>query len=191
LSILYDDVKKPDAREKNLLTRRALPGTTLQLAYPAQLGLFAQPWVSVQAPLRAQTQLSFSHPQSSQTPSFKSSHRLVSNVARSPHRSSSQTRPPPAFHPSQKKIHSHSHHRSYAVGTWPDSFRASSAELGMTDHIGGPSSPNCIHRFCPENFEEDEEQSSDGRTYLDSRCNMILVRKIMEQRRRKASAGGI
>jgi hypothetical protein len=36
------------------------------------------------------------------------------------------------------------------------------AELGMTDRTGGPSSDNYVHRFRPENFEEDDQQQSDG-----------------------------
>ena len=32
----------------------------------------------------------------------------------------------------------------------------------MTDHTGGPSAPNYVHRERPENYEEDEELSSDG-----------------------------
>ena len=115
-------------------------------------------------PLRAQTQLSFSNPQSSQTPSspIKSSHRLVSNVAR----------------PFTAPAHKHAHHlhsippREKSTRTliidhmlWAHGrtrFAQARAELGMTDRTGGPSSPNYIHRFRPENFEEDEEQSSDG-----------------------------
>ena len=41
-------------------------------------------------------------------------------------------------------------------------FAQGRAELGMTDRTGGPSSPNYVHRERPENFEEDDEQSSDG-----------------------------
>jgi len=41
-------------------------------------------------------------------------------------------------------------------------FGQARAELGMTDHTGGSSSTNYVHRERPENFEEDEEQLSDG-----------------------------
>jgi hypothetical protein len=41
-------------------------------------------------------------------------------------------------------------------------FAQARAELGMTDRTGGPSSRNYTHRQRPENFEEDEEQLSDG-----------------------------
>jgi len=41
-------------------------------------------------------------------------------------------------------------------------FAQARAELGMTDRTGGPSSANYVHRERPENFEEDEEQLSDG-----------------------------
>jgi hypothetical protein len=41
-------------------------------------------------------------------------------------------------------------------------FAQARAELGMTDRTGGPTSLNYVHRFRPENFEEEEEQSSDG-----------------------------
>ncbi|KAJ2929181.1 hypothetical protein H1R20_g7905, partial [Candolleomyces eurysporus] len=36
------------------------------------------------------------------------------------------------------------------------------AELGMTDLTGGPSSPNYAHRTRPENYEEEDEVSSEG-----------------------------
>jgi hypothetical protein len=41
-------------------------------------------------------------------------------------------------------------------------FAQARAELGMTDRTGGPSSANYVHRERPENFEEDEEELSDG-----------------------------
>jgi hypothetical protein len=41
-------------------------------------------------------------------------------------------------------------------------FAQGRAELGMTDRTGGQDSLNYAHRERPENFEEDEEQSSDG-----------------------------
>jgi len=41
-------------------------------------------------------------------------------------------------------------------------FAQARAELGMTDRTGGSSSPNYIHRERPENFEEEDEVSSDG-----------------------------
>ena len=118
-------------------------------------------------PLQAQTQLSFSNPQSSQTVTLSSTRssrpsRLVSNVAR----------------PFTAPAHKHAHHlhsippREKSTRTliidhmlWAHGrtrFAQARAELGMTDRTGGPSSPNYIHRFRPENFEEDEEQSSDG-----------------------------
>jgi hypothetical protein len=44
-------------------------------------------------------------------------------------------------------------------------FAQARAELGMTDRTGGPSSKNFSHRFRPENFEEEEEQPSDGERF--------------------------
>jgi hypothetical protein len=41
-------------------------------------------------------------------------------------------------------------------------FAQARAELGMTDRTGGPNFRNFVHRHRPENFEEDEEQPSDG-----------------------------
>ncbi|CAA7269446.1 unnamed protein product [Cyclocybe aegerita] len=41
-------------------------------------------------------------------------------------------------------------------------FAQARAELGMTDRTGGPSSPNYVHRRRPENYEEDEEEGSEG-----------------------------
>jgi hypothetical protein len=36
------------------------------------------------------------------------------------------------------------------------------AELGMTDHTGGPSSPSYVHRRRPENYEEEDELGREG-----------------------------
>jgi hypothetical protein len=41
-------------------------------------------------------------------------------------------------------------------------FAQARAELGMTDRTGGMSSLNYVHRQRPENYEEDEEEGSDG-----------------------------
>ncbi|KAK7466129.1 hypothetical protein VKT23_004854 [Stygiomarasmius scandens] len=41
-------------------------------------------------------------------------------------------------------------------------FAQARAELGMTDRTGGPSSPNYPHRTRPENYEEEDQVSSDG-----------------------------
>ncbi|KAJ7580262.1 hypothetical protein C8J56DRAFT_1058575 [Mycena floridula] len=41
-------------------------------------------------------------------------------------------------------------------------FAQARAELGMTDPTGGLSSPNYIHRNRPENYEEEDEASSEG-----------------------------
>lgn len=41
-------------------------------------------------------------------------------------------------------------------------FAQARAELGMTDRTGGPSSTKYTHRERPENYEEDEDQLSDG-----------------------------
>ena len=41
-------------------------------------------------------------------------------------------------------------------------FAQARAELGMTDRTGGSSSPNYIHRERPENFEEEDEATSDA-----------------------------
>ncbi|THU86515.1 hypothetical protein K435DRAFT_970239 [Dendrothele bispora CBS 962.96] len=41
-------------------------------------------------------------------------------------------------------------------------FAQARAELGMTDRTGGPSSPNYTHRTRPENYEEEDQVSSDG-----------------------------
>lgn len=46
------------------------------------------------------------------------------------------------------------------------------AELGMTDRTGGQNSPNYAHRERPENYDEDEEQSSDG-----EECNVLYARE--------------
>lgn len=45
-------------------------------------------------------------------------------------------------------------------------FAQARAELGMTDRTGGPSSSNYVHRQRPENFEEDEEEYSDGENLI-------------------------
>ncbi|PPQ98178.1 hypothetical protein CVT26_003224 [Gymnopilus dilepis] len=41
-------------------------------------------------------------------------------------------------------------------------FAQARAELGMTDRTGGPSSPNYAHRTRPENYEEEDEEGSEG-----------------------------
>jgi len=41
-------------------------------------------------------------------------------------------------------------------------FAQARGELGMTDRTGGSSSPNYVHRERPENFEEEDEVTSDG-----------------------------
>ncbi|KAF9260033.1 hypothetical protein L218DRAFT_1079564 [Marasmius fiardii PR-910] len=41
-------------------------------------------------------------------------------------------------------------------------FAQARAELGMTDRTGGPSSSNYQHRYRPENYEEEDETTSDG-----------------------------
>jgi hypothetical protein len=43
-------------------------------------------------------------------------------------------------------------------------FAQARAELGMTDRTGGASSPRYAHRERPENFEEDDEEQSEGET---------------------------
>ncbi|KAH8822843.1 hypothetical protein DL96DRAFT_1619486 [Flagelloscypha sp. PMI_526] len=47
-------------------------------------------------------------------------------------------------------------------------FAQARAELGMTDRTGGPSSSNYQHRLRPENYDEDEEASSDAENDLQS-----------------------
>jgi hypothetical protein len=44
-------------------------------------------------------------------------------------------------------------------------FAQARAELGMTDRTGGPSSKNYNRRSRPENFEEEEEQPSEGESF--------------------------
>jgi hypothetical protein len=41
-------------------------------------------------------------------------------------------------------------------------FAQARAELGMSDRTGGAASLNYVHRRRPENYEEDEEEGSDG-----------------------------
>lgn len=41
-------------------------------------------------------------------------------------------------------------------------FAQARAELGMSDRTGGPSSLNYIHRQRPENYEEEDDEGSDG-----------------------------
>jgi hypothetical protein len=41
-------------------------------------------------------------------------------------------------------------------------FAQARAELGMTDRTGGPSSLNYVHRQRPENYEEEDDEGSDG-----------------------------
>ncbi|PPQ74625.1 hypothetical protein CVT24_004173 [Panaeolus cyanescens] len=41
-------------------------------------------------------------------------------------------------------------------------FSQARAELGMTDRTGGPNSPNYAHRNRPENYDEDDEEGSEG-----------------------------
>ncbi|KAF8657562.1 hypothetical protein AX16_002199 [Volvariella volvacea WC 439] len=41
-------------------------------------------------------------------------------------------------------------------------FAQARAELGMTDRTGGPSSANYTHRRRPENYDEDDEEGSEG-----------------------------
>ena len=87
---------------------------------------------------------------------------------------------PSALDPSARKEYANPDHRSYALGpryvaypTPPTSsltqvrsgrtrFAQARAELGMTDRTGGPSALNYTHRRRPENYEEDEDENSEG-----------------------------
>ncbi|KAL4074847.1 hypothetical protein V8B97DRAFT_2089341 [Scleroderma yunnanense] len=51
-------------------------------------------------------------------------------------------------------------------------FAQARAELGMSDHTGGPSSPNYAYRERPEQYEEDEEVVSEGED-----ANMLSARE--------------
>jgi hypothetical protein len=44
-------------------------------------------------------------------------------------------------------------------------FAQARAELGLTDRTGGPSSLNYAHRRRPENYDEDDEEASEGEEY--------------------------
>ncbi|KAJ7193911.1 hypothetical protein GGX14DRAFT_587272 [Mycena pura] len=41
-------------------------------------------------------------------------------------------------------------------------FAQARAELGMTDRTGGPGTPQYAHRYRPENYDEEDEEGSDG-----------------------------
>ena len=60
-------------------------------------------------------------------------------------------------------------------------FAQARAELGMTDRTGGPSSPNYIHRQRPENFEEDEEELSDGEGESTLRARPIVIGSLQSK----------